>query len=168
MTLMNGAKGKIKMFPVPFRRLLPGRKRPILLFGLLLVFLGLAGILSAMAGPVLAQAGKTPKQSPGETDAQRLIGRWVRPDGGYILELREVHKDGGLSAAYFNPRPIKVSQAVWTRQEGKISVLVELRDVNYPGSNYNLEYIPESDRLQGTYFQALERQWFDVQFMRSK
>jgi hypothetical protein len=73
-----------------------------------------------------------------------------------------------LEAAYFNPRPIKVFQAVWARQAGKITVMVELRDVNYPGSTYNLEYDAKSGRLQGTYFQALERQTFDIQFVRAK
>jgi hypothetical protein len=121
-----------------------------------------------LAGAVSAQGGKPSKQSPGETDVQRLAGRWVRPDGGYVLELREIQKEGTLKAAYFNPRPIKVSQAIWVRREGKIFVLVELRDVNYPGSTYNLEYDAKSDRLKGTYYQAVEKQTFDVQFIRSK
>jgi hypothetical protein len=81
-----------------------------------------------------------------------------RPDGGYILEMKEIHRDAGLSAGYFTPRPIRVSRAVRTCQGGKISVLVKLRDVYYPGSTYTLEYIPGSDRFPGNYFQAVERQ----------
>ena len=92
----------------------------------------------------------------------------MRSDGGYVLEFREVHEGGSIKAAYFNPRPINVSQAVWAFRGGKIALLVELRDVNYPGSTYNLEYDAKSDRLKGTYFQAVERQTFDVQFMRAK
>ena len=137
---------------------------PVLVFGVSCI----VGTLWLMAEAASAQGGKPSKQSLGETDVQRLAGRWARPDGGYILELRNIHKDGGLDAFYFNPRPIKVFQAVWTRREGKISVMVELRDVNYPGSTYNLQYDPETDRLKGTYFQAVERQTFDVQFVRSK
>ncbi len=121
-----------------------------------------------MAGTAFAQGERPSKQSPGETDVQRLEGRWVRPDGGYILELRDVHEGGSPKAAYFNPRPIKVSQAVWTRQGGKISVWVELRDGNYPGSTYNLEYDPGSDRLKGNYFQAVEKQTYGIQFVRSR
>jgi len=45
---------------------------------------------------------------------------------------------------------------------------VELRDANYPGSTYNLLYDPMSDRLKGTYFQAVERLSFDIEFMRAK
>jgi hypothetical protein len=95
---------------------------------------------------------------------------WVCPDGGYILEMKEIDRDAGLSAGggYFTPRPFKVSRAVWTRQGGKISVLVKLRDVYYPGATYNLEYISESDRFPGNYFQAVEIQRYDVQVLRSK
>lgn len=128
----------------------------------------MVGTLEPMAGGASAQGAKPSKQSPGETDVQRLAGRWVRPDGGYVLELREPHEGGSLKAAYFNPRPIKVSQAVWTRQGEKITVWVELRDVNYPGSTYNLEYDAKFDRLTGTYFQAMERQTYGVQFVRTK
>jgi len=103
-----------------------------------------------------------------ENDFQRLAGRWLRPDGGYVLELRDIKKDGTLKAAYFNPRPINVSRAELRREEGKITLLVELRDVNYPGSMYNLRYDPESDRLKGTYFQAVQRETYDVEFVRAK
>ena len=135
---------------------------------LVLAVSGIVGTLWPMAGAAFAQGGKSSKQSPEETDVQRLVGRWVRDDGGYILQIREVHKDGPLEAAYFNPRPIKVFQAVWTRREGEIRVLVELRDVNYPGSTYNLQYDPETDRLKGIYFQAVEKQTYDIQFVRTK
>jgi len=35
-----------------------------------------------------------------------LVGRWIRPDGGYIIEIRNVDSNGILAAAYFNPRPV--------------------------------------------------------------
>ncbi len=82
---------------------------------------------SAMAADV--------KQTAGKNDLEALSGRWVRPDGGYILELREISKDGRLKAAYFNPKPINVSRAEIRSKSGKITVFMELRDVNYPGSN---------------------------------
>jgi len=103
-----------------------------------------------------------------EDDFQRLAGRWLRPDGGYVLELRDIKMDGTLKAAYFNPRPINVSRAELQRKEGNITLLVELRDVNYPGSMYNLRYDPENDRLKGTYFQAVQRETYDVEFVRTK
>ena len=82
--------------------------------------------------------------------------------------MREIRKDGAVSAAYFNPRPIKVARAEFTREDGTLTVVVELRDVNYPGSTYTLQYDPASDRLKGTYFQAVEKQTFAIEFLRSK
>jgi hypothetical protein len=82
--------------------------------------------------------------------------------------LRDIRKDGNLKASYFNPRPIKVFSAKWSRKEGKINLFVELRDVNYPGSKYNLRYEPASDRLRGTYFQAVQKQTYNIEFVRAK
>lgn len=112
-------------------------------------------------------AGDT-KQSTKKINEQRLIGRWVRPDGGYILELKDIKKDGNLKAAYFNPRPIKVFKAEWKRKQGRITVFVELRDFNYPGSKYNLQYDPKTDILKGTYFQAVYGATYDVEFVREQ
>lgn len=94
----------------------------------------------------------------------RLAGRWVRTDGGYILEVRAVDPQGRADAAYLNPRPIHVEQALATRAGGTLTLFVELQDVNYPGSIYNLAYDPAADRLEGTYFQAVEGQTYSVTF----
>ena len=45
-------------------------------------------------------------------------------------------------------------------------VFIELRDVNYPGSTYDLTYNPQADQLQGSYYQAALQQQFDVSFVR--
>jgi len=114
-----------------------------------------------------ASAAERP-QSTGEIDAQRLAGRWLRLDGGYILELKEIGTDGTLKAFYFNLRPINVAEAKYSRREGTLTIFVELRDVNYPGSKYNLHYDPKTDRLSGTYFQAVQGETYKVEFMRMK
>ena len=101
-----------------------------------------------------------------EIGAERLVGRWIRPDGGYVLEIRRAQVDGRLDAAYLNPRSIKVSRAEWRREEGRLLVFVELRDVNYPGSTYNLRFVPDRDRLVGAYYQAVQKQTFDVEFAK--
>ena len=115
----------------------------------------------------IAAAAET-QHSARKSDTQRLVGSWVRPDGGYVLELMKVGKDGSLKAAYFNPRPIHVSRAEYRRKGGTISIFVELRDINYPGSTYNLHYDPVSDRLKGIYFQAALQQQYEVEFERTK
>jgi len=121
-----------------------------------------------MAGATGIAAGATELTKTSQSDFQRLEGRWVRPDGGYILEMKEARPDGSLKAAYFNPRPIRVHRAEASKMDGAITLFVELRDVHYPGSTYRLQYDAARDRLTGTYFQAVERQTFDVQFLRSR
>jgi len=103
-----------------------------------------------------------------QVGAERLVGRWIRPDGGYVLEIRSAQAGGRLDADYLNPRSIKVSRAEWRRENGRLLVFVELRDVNYPGSTYNLRYVPDQERLIGAYYQAVQRQTFDVEFVRQK
>jgi uncharacterized protein (DUF2147 family) len=100
------------------------------------------------------------------SEFEKLTGRWQRPDGGYILEILNVEPGGKMRAAYFNPRPINVAKAEASRKEGSARVIIELRDVNYPGSTYNLTYDPADDRLKGIYFQAAVMQAFDVYFVR--
>ncbi len=143
-------------------------KKNIFLSVLAIVVICIVGTVWPMVGAVFAEGGNSPKQNQVKTDVELLEGRWVRPDGGYILELWDVKKDGSVSAAYYNPRPIKVFSAKWSRRDGKINLFVELRDVNYPGSKYNLQYDLKSDRLKGTYFQAVEKQTFNIEFVRAK
>lgn len=99
---------------------------------------------------------------------QKLEGRWVRPDGGYSLELKGVGGTGEMKAMYFNPRPINVGISNWKKEEGNLTVFVELRDLNYQGSTYTLSYDAESDRLKGKYFQAPTGMTYEVEFLRAK
>ena len=101
-------------------------------------------------------------------DYRPLIGRWQRSDGGYVIEIRRVETDGAMEAAYFNPRPINVSQANASIFKEHIKVDVELRDAGYPGSTYTLLYDPDKDALLGFYYQAVQKQNFDVIFVRMK
>ena len=102
------------------------------------------------------------------TDYRPLVGRWQRTDGGYVIEIRRVATDGTMQAAYFNPRPINVSRAMASEFKGHLKVEVELRDTGYPGSSYTLLYDPDKDALLGFYYQAVQRQNFDVVFVRVK
>ena len=101
-------------------------------------------------------------------DYNQLVGRWQRPDGGYILEIRSALPNGKLDAGYFNPNPIHIGRAEWVVKDKKLYVLVELQDTNYPGSTYGLEYRPATDVLVGNYFQAVEQSNYDVEFIREK
>jgi len=105
---------------------------------------------------------------PVKAEYDHLVGRWLRPDGGYVLEIKSATSDGKLDVSYFNPNPIHVGKSEWLVKEGKQYVLVELQDVNYPGSTYGLQYNVAHDRLTGTYYQAVEKNTYDVEFVREK
>lgn len=97
-----------------------------------------------------------------------LIGTWKRTDGDYTIQVKSTAMDGTVDAAYFNPNPIHVGRSKWMEKGGVNHLMVELRDVNYPGSKYRLMYLPDGDRLTGTYFQAVEGKSYNVDFSRQK
>lgn len=100
---------------------------------------------------------------------RRAIGRWQRTDGDYVIQVDSVDTASGrLEAKYFNPQPIHVGRAEAKNEAGKLTVFVELQDVNYPGSTYRLTYFPATDQLFGTYYQAALDQSFDVEFGRAR
>jgi hypothetical protein len=102
------------------------------------------------------------------SDKKVLLGNWTRTDADYKIKISEVLKDGKLNAGYFNPKSINVGKATWTSVKGVLKIYIELRDENYPGSNYNLTYNPEKDMLTGKYFQAVTGETYDVLFARTK
>lgn len=90
----------------------------------------------------------------------------MRADGGYVLEIRGADLSGVVDAAYFNPKSIKVSRAIWMQGPAGFQVVVELNDVGYPGATYVLSHDPKTDRLVGQYNQPAMRQSFDIEFVR--
>jgi hypothetical protein len=110
----------------------------------------------------------TPTAAAKPNPLEKLQGRWLRPDGGYILDLKWISSNGRVEAAYFNPRPIFVSRAEASEKDSGMEVLVELQDEGYPGCVYTLKYQADSDLLVGTYFQAALRESFDVYFERTQ
>jgi hypothetical protein len=126
-----------------------------------------AGISSPTPLPGETRTTNTPAVvAEAKPDFRPLKGRWLRPDGGYVVEVKDVDEAGRMDAAYFNPRPIHVARAEASREGGVLKVFIELQDVNYPGSTYTLGYDPATDRLMGNYFQAVARENFDVEFIR--
>ncbi|MCK4680610.1 hypothetical protein KAT82_05760 [bacterium] len=121
---------------------------------------------AAPSGGEAMPAVAPPIPTVAAADAQRLVGRWVRTDSPYVLEIVSTDEDGSLEAAYYNPRPINVSLAAFRVVDGTFEVFVELRDVNYPGSTYTLRYDAADDVLRGVYFQAALGQSYDVTFAR--
>ena len=102
------------------------------------------------------------------TVESKLKGRWMRSDGNYILQVFAVSADSTLNAGYYNPGQINVESGEWLKQDGRLFIRIVLRDVNYPGSTYILEYQPQGDFLSGNYFQAVDGVNYDVTFTREK
>jgi hypothetical protein len=97
---------------------------------------------------------------------QKFIGRWVRTDGGYVINVREVKPDGSVDAGYFNPKSINVSEANVSVWKGFDQLFIKLEDKGYPGSTYKLYYYAEKDQLAGFYYQAVAKETFEVLFER--
>lgn len=116
--------------------------------------------------PVVPAAATPAPPAPKAEGFEKLAGRWLREDGGYVLEIRSISPDGKADASYFNPRPINIARAEAFREGGTLTFFVELQAPNYPGSTYRLAYDPARDILVGTYFQALQKQTFEVLFVR--
>jgi hypothetical protein len=148
----------------------PGRRRALLAVTVVLAVAIFAVAIANWPPTFLAAMGIAPAASPPIAEAAlgALTGRWLRPDGGYILEIRHVAADGTLDAAYLNPRPIRVARAEASRAGSTLKVFVELNAPGYPGSTYTLTYDPKRDQLEGVYFQAALGQSFSVAFVRMK
>lgn len=98
---------------------------------------------------------------------QKLVGRWRRLDADYVLKVDGVDERGEVKAAYLNPNPIQVGKASAHSHGDAAHLTVELRDFNYPGCIYDLNFDPKSGKLKGTYFQAALGETYDVEFARA-
>lgn len=118
------------------------------------------------ATPSAISSEQTISHSDEAPDMKRLLGKWKRTDGDYTVEISSASADGLVDAGYFNPNPINVGRSEWVVDKGILYVMVELQDVNYPGSTYGLQYDPSSDKLLGMYYQAVDESTYNVEFVR--
>jgi hypothetical protein len=111
----------------------------------------------------------TPDGEPASpVDLQQLLGQWLRTDGDYVIDIKSIAADGKADVAYLNPKPIHVAKAEAWQAAGVARISIKLQDVNYPGSTYDLKYDPQRDHLRGLYYQAVEKQHFQVVFNRQR
>ena len=125
-------------------------------------------LVAAIAALIVSCTQQPSQPQQKAADKSLLVGNWVRTDAPYRIQISELLDDGKMKAAYLNPKSINVSKAGWVNTGGVIKIYVEMRDQNYPGSNYNLAYVPERDLLAGVYYQAVEGATFEVEFVRAK
>lgn len=112
-----------------------------------------------------APAARLPAPAAAQPGLDVLKGTWVRPDGGYLIVIRNIGPRGQLDAMYFNPKALPFAKAEAMRGV-TLRAHFELRAGGYDGSTYDLTYDAASDRLKGTYFQAVAKQKFEVVFAR--
>jgi len=118
------------------------------------------------AQPVLYMPDPVMAASSARAPFQELEGKWLRHDGGYVLQIQNVAADGKIDAAYFNPRAINVSRAEASRADPTLKVVVELGDADVPGSTYTLAYDAGTDSLVGNYVHSVMREKLQVSFAR--
>jgi len=131
----------------------------------LVLSLASAGAATAQ-GAAATAAGATAPASAEKVNVDVLKGTWVRPDGGYTIVVRSIGPGGQLEATYFNPNPLPFAKAEALPDGAILRVHFELQAGGYAGSTYALDYDPASDRLRGTYYQAVARQKYEVYFVR--
>jgi hypothetical protein len=131
---------------------------------------GTAAAVSTADGTPAPSTATPPEATASDTPPhfRQLLGEWLRPDGGYVLSVTGIVKDGRAAVAYLNPRPIRVARAEARREGDLVGLFVEFADVGYPGSTYNLAYDAASGQLRGRYYQAVQRQQYEVVFVRQR
>jgi uncharacterized protein (DUF2147 family) len=134
------------------------------LLGLALVLASIGAATAQGAAPA-AKATGAPAVA-GNISIDVLKGTWVRPDGGYVILIKSAGQNGQLEAMYYNPNPLPFAKALASRKGATLSAFFELQAGGYAGSNYQLSYDAASDRLKGTYYQAVAKQKFEVYFAR--
>jgi len=131
---------------------------------LALIVISIGAATAQDAAP--AKNSEVPRAVAGPINFDALKGAWVRPDGGYTIAIKSIGPNGQIEAMYFNPNPLPFAKAQASRQGAALRASFEIRAGGYAGSTYELTYDPASDRLRGTYYQAVAKQKFDVYFVR--
>lgn len=127
----------------------------------------IACLAALLAASLLTGSAAAENAAHGDlADLGVLRGRWVRPDGGYLISIRNADAGGKLDALYANPRALPFARAEATRDGKTLRAFFELRAGGYNGSTYTLTYDPTDATLKGVYYQAVAQQKFDVYFVR--
>ena len=76
----------------------PRRRVAVGIVAALVLAIAAAGAWWVFGPRAAAPADSTPTAGP-RADFGRLAGRWQRPDGGYVIEIRSVADSGAMEAA---------------------------------------------------------------------
>ena len=119
--------GKVKKIKKPGKNA-RGKRKKWLIPVICLVCMGLAvAVVYGLMNRSATEPTATVPQKKETPDFDRLVGNWVRPDGGYVIEIRKIYPDGKVDAAYFNPQSIHVSRSTVSEKDGIIELFIELQ-----------------------------------------
>jgi hypothetical protein len=135
------------------------------LYGPAMKYAFVLGLLLASLPACLGQepVREVPQYLAKVPERSDFFGEWLRQDGTYKLTVAK-GTDGGVTARYFNPDPIKVESAAFREEDGYIILIVVLRDEGYPGSTYQLTYDSSYRILAGSYAMPQSGQRHQVYF----
>ena len=63
------------------------------------------GTTIALLGSASTACAQAPGAPAAQTGLELLKGRWVRPDGGYVITIRDIASDGKLTNVQPTDRP---------------------------------------------------------------
>ena len=116
---------------------------------------------------ISSESNVDPQYKNPEVSVDTILGRWLRPDGNYVIQINSIDKNNQIDAQYFNPNPIKIARAELIADDN-YRIFIEFDDEGYKGSSYDLIYDPAQDALSGKYFQANYGQTYQIAFVRLK
>ncbi len=127
-----------------------------------------AGAEGPFSAPAKAPSAEVRQPAKAPFDFRRLIGQWKRTDGNYVIEIRSIDANGRMEAVYTNPRPINISLAEAFREADSAKVYIVLWDQGYPGTTYELTYLPKKDALSGACYLLPTGKRLPVVFTRTR
>ncbi len=90
--------------------------------------LGLALPVGAGAqGPAPASTAPPAAPATAKPNLDVVKGTWVRPDGGYVIDVKGVGADGRLEATYFNPNQLPFAKAQASNDGGVLRVALVIQ-----------------------------------------
>ncbi len=113
----------------------PGEARVLLTKIAVFLLSTAAAAVAVLPLPVSAQVKAEAPAAPADSAFAALPGRWVRPDGGYVIDIRGVDASGKLAAAYANPNPLPFARAEATRDGKTVHLFFELRATTRQGTS---------------------------------
>lgn len=121
--------------------------------------------------PIILTNIKTVNSPLTDPDKMLLVGEWSERGMPWLIKITDVYDTGKLEVGLYNtysPTPIQVELANWFKLGNLLSIYIEIKDPDYPGSYFKLNYVPERDVLVGTAYNALQNAVYSLEMIRER